>query len=493
MNKPACSGTFYHIFVHSFCDANGDGIGDLRGILSRLDYLEALGIEGLWLSPIHPSASYHKYDILDFYAVDPAFGTMADLEELVAQCHRRGIRVILDLIQNCSSRNHPAFRKALADPDAPERRWYWFDDTPDAAEFDRKSLWNNFPSWHTAENGTRYIGIYSKEMPDFNFHDPGIRRECKNVARFWLEKGIDGFRLDSAMHLFSSSEVDSGVSYHGLNIEWWVEFREFCRSIRPDCYLIGEVWTEPGERALYYRGLDSTFHFYLGNAIEAVIKGSLSPTVFSRQLESACRCARLVSETYLDAPFLSNHDMCRFAETTGFDRQDLKLSAAIYLTLEGIPFVYYGEELGMAPLPEDQCPQFPPEDYLARSRTAFPWTEGRCAFRFPKGCRCDGPEIQERDPDSLLMFYRRLIHLRRACEALRYGRWQSGECGPSLLRYRMAWGEKAAEICHNLSPQPIPVSGSEGTPLDLMTGRPPLRDENDRWILLPKHSLIFYK
>lgn len=477
MEKAPFSGTFYHIFVPSFCDSNGDGIGDLRGIIGKLDYLEALGIEGLWLSPIHPSETYHKYDVLDYYGVDPQYGTMADLEELIRQCHDRGIRVLLDLVLNCSSWHHPAFQKALEDPTSPERSWYWFDDTPEAESFDRGALWNNIPSWHTAPNGTRYIGIYSEMMPDYNFHSPGIRQECKNIAKFWLEKGVDGFRLDSAMHLFSSSEVDPDVSYHGLNIEWWAEFRQFCRSIRPECLLIGEVWTGSGEHALYYKGLDSSFHFYLGNYIDQVIRGEISTAVFSRQLESACRCARLVSEEYVDAPFLSNHDMMRFAETSGFDKEDLKLAAAIYLTLEGIPFVYYGEELGLAPESEDFCPQFGKNDILARSRTAFPWEEGQCAFRFTRGYRAESIQAQEQDPDSLLRFYRRVIRLRRDCRALRYGRWRSGGSTPSVLCCHMQWKDEIAVVFHNLSSEEQALPAVEGTPLDLMTGRPPRRDE----------------
>lgn len=486
-------GTFYQIFVPSFCDSNGDGIGDLRGILQRLDYLQALGVEGLWLSPIHPSESFHKYDVLDYYAVAEEYGTMADLEELIDVCHRRGIRVLLDLILNCSSWHHPAFQKALREPDSAQRRWYWFGDTPEAAQFDRRSRWNDLPSWHQAEDGQWYIGIYSRVMPDYNFNDPGIRCECKRIARFWLEKGIDGFRLDSAMHLFSSSEVDAGVSWHGLNIAWWEEFRQYCRSVAPNCFLVGEVWTEPNERALYYRGLDSTFHFYLGNAIEALIRGTLSTQVFQRQLQSAYLSASLVTEDYIDAPFLSNHDMPRFAETAGFSLEELKLSAAIYLTLEGIPFVYYGEELGLAPYPGDVCPNFPQEDTISRSRTAFPWRQGMCSRQFNRQYRSAPLDVQEQDPDSLLCFYKRMIWLRRDCPALRYGTWKAEKSARKMLSYSMTWGEERAVLVHNLSEEALflPKLGCE--PMNLMSGSAPGEDciEN-RWILPPKQSMIYY-
>lgn len=494
MKNPSFSGTFYQIFVPSFCDSNGDGIGDLRGIVQRLDYLQELGIEGLWLSPIHPSDSFHKYDVLDYYAVAEEYGTMADLENLIEACHERGIRILLDLVFNCSSWHHPAFQRALADPDSPERRWYWFDDTPEAAEFDRKSRWNNLPSWHEAENGQRYIGIYGAVMPDYNFHDPGIREECKRIARFWLEKGIDGFRLDSAMHLFSCSEVDPGVSYHALNIGWWEEFRRHCRTVSPNCFLVGEVWTESGERALYYRGLDSSFHFYLGNAIEALIRGELSVSVFLRQIQSARLCASLVTEDYTDAPFLSNHDMPRFTETSGFSMEELKLAAAIYLTLEGVPFVYYGEELGLAPYPGDWCPDFAPDDLMSRSRTAFPWESGKCNRRFSAGYRSESLQVQEQNPNSLLWFYRRLIRLRRDCGALRFGTWEAGECAEGILSYSMTQGADKAVLVHNLSDRAVLLPEAGRAPVDLMTGSQPGEEQKEnRWILLPKHSMIFYQ
>lgn len=494
MKNPLFSGTFYQLFVPSFCDSNGDGIGDLRGIIQRLDYLQELGIEGLWLSPIHPSESYHKYDVLDYYAVAEEYGTMGDLEELIEVCHKRGIRILLDLVLNCSSWHHPAFQKALADPTCAERRWYWFDDTPEAAEFCRDSAWNNLPSWHEASNGQRYIGIYSKVMPDYNFFCTEIREECKRIARFWLEKGIDGFRLDSAMHLFSSSEVDAGVSYHALNIAWWEEFRQYCRSVSPNCFLIGEVWTESAERALYYRGLDSSFHFYLGSAIEALIRGELSVRAFLGQLRSARLCAALVTENYTDAPFLSNHDMLRFTESSGFSVQELKLAAAIYLTLEGIPFVYYGEELGLTPYAGDLCPSFSPDDLMSRSRTAFPWQSGVCVYQYTKGYRSESLQSQKQNPDSLLQFYRRLIHLRRDSAALRYGCWAAGECANGLLSYSMTCGEQTAVLAHNLSDQAILLWDNGRSSMDLMTGDQPGRAQTEnRWILLPKHSMIFYQ
>ena len=494
MPNPTFSGVFYQIFIPSFCDANGDGIGDLRGIEQRLDYLQALGIEGIWLSPLHPSESYHKYDVLDYYSVAEQYGTMDDLRQLLDACHTRGMRVLLDLVLNCSSWHHPAFQRALCDPSCEERSWYWFDDTPEAAVLDRSAQWNDLPSWHTAPNGAHYLGLYGSVMPDYNFYNPGIRRVCKQIAKFWLDMGFDGFRLDSAMHLFSSSETAPGVSYHALNVEWWAEFRDYCRSIRPDCLLVGEVWTDSNMRALYYRGLDCTFHFDLGIAIGQLLHGDLSSEVFTQQLESAQRSARLVTPDFIDAPFLSNHDMPRFAEFSNCTAAELKLAAAIYLTLPGIPFVYYGEELGLRPFPDDFCPDFSHDDQMARSRTAFAWPDGGvCRYRFSRGYDATPMAQQEQDSTSLLQFYRRMIHLRRICMPLRYGDWRAYTACHGTLRYTRQWGDASATLIHNISDTPVLIPRESADAVDLMSNASlEMTAEHDRWILLPKHSMIFY-
>lgn len=217
------SGVYYHIFVPFFRDGNGDGVGDLRGIIQTLDYFNdgkggGLGVKGLWLSPVHPSPSYHKYDITDFYAIDPAFGTMEDFETLVAEANKRGIGIVLDLIFNCSSHLHPWFLKAQEDASSPEAGYYYLDGSEDARYLDRDAVWNELPAWHFPEKGRGYIGIYSEVMPDFNFNSPALREECLKIARFWLKKGVSGFRLDSAMHLFSTAEVEEGVSHHAKNV-----------------------------------------------------------------------------------------------------------------------------------------------------------------------------------------------------------------------------------------------------------------------------------
>ncbi len=458
--RPFCpSGVFYHIYVPFFRDSDGDGIGDLNGVTQVLDYLAGLGIRGIWLSPIHPSPHYHKYDVLNYYAVAPEYGTINDFERLTREAAKRGITVLMDMVFNCTSEYHPAFLKACADPASPEARMFWFADAEDAALLDRSVRWNELEPWRKTADGREYIGLYSSVMPDLNFNCPLVREECKRIARFWLEKGAGGFRLDSAMHLYSVAEVEKGLSYHAKNVEWWAEFRDFCRSVRPDCYLVGEVWDTPAVRALYYRGLDSSFHFNLGNDIADFLHGELPSVMLNRRLENAYLCAKLADETYTDSPFLSNHDMARFADRLCPEPALQKMAAAIYLTLEGTPFVYYGEELGMRPAADDYCPDYGPDDEFGRSRTAFDWGERSitCATQFKNGYLSPDLQAQRRDRTSMYAFYRRMIALRNGSRALTLGRWSPLPCeADGVLSYRMTYGAETAVVFHNASDVPMP-------------------------------------
>ncbi|MBQ6077932.1 MAG: alpha-amylase [Clostridia bacterium] len=483
---------YYQIFVPSFADSNGDGIGDLNGILSRLDYLENLGIRGIWLSPIHPSPSCHKYDVIDYYGVDSAFGTIEDAKALFAACHARNIRVLLDLVLNCTSDRHPAFLKALRDPASEKRRWYLFADAPQAAQLDPQATWNGLPSRHTAPNGDRYLGIYHACMPDLNFDEPTLREECLRIASYWLRLGANGFRLDSAMHLYHPSKVAAGTAYHEKNIAWWKAFRAHCRAIRPDCLLVGEIWAESEVRAPYFAAIDSSFHFYLGDRIRRLIDGTCTADSFSAYLTETYRRFMSVDPSSIDAPFLSNHDMLRYAEQTGWDKALLKLSAAIYLTLPGMPFVYYGEELGLAPMPGDPLADDSHEG-LWRARTAFPFGQGQCAARFAHGYSSDPPEAQERDPDSMLHFYRTLIRLRSRIAPIRDGHFSPLPAPEGVLAYRMHTETDAALIYHNLSDAPISIAAETAFVTDPMTDRPPQRGTtHNSWILPSKHSMICY-
>lgn len=499
---PRFNGVFYHLYVPFFRDSNGDGIGDLRGVIESLDYFNdgkggGLGISGIWLSPIHPSPHYHKYSVLDYYAVAPEYGTVDDLEELTREAAKRGIRILMDLVFNCTSDEHPAFIRACADPASREAKMYWLDGCKDARYLDRSVEWNTLRPWQKTADGKPYIGLYSHVMPDLNFNSPIVREECKKIAKFWLDKGVSGFRLDSAMHLFSVAEVEPGLSYHAKNVAWWDEFRDYCRSVRPDCYLVGEVWDIPSVRALYYRGLDSSFHFYLGNEIADFIHGKLPAALFAKNLENAYLCAGLADDRYTDSPFLSNHDMGRFADKLCRNDDELRLAAAIYLTLEGTPFVYYGEELGMRAAPDDWCPDYETGDEFGRSRTAFDWGEekGMCGARYPKGYLSHSLKDQAADTHSLYAFYKRLIALRNSCRPLTFGRWNAvGEGKNGVFAYEMVYGEEKVLLFHNATKREfmLPERYADCAWIDLMDDTAETTTVKNKRALPPLHSALVY-
>ena len=264
--------TYYEIFVYSFCDSNGDGIGDLQGVISKLDYLEELGIQGIWLMPIHPSTSYHKYNVSDYYAIDPQYGTMEDFEQLIAECDKRDIHVIIDLVVNHTGSDNVWFKEAVKylqglpkgkKPNAKDCKYidYYFFSTESKGNSSR------------VVNGTKYYyeGMFDYSMPDLNLGNQAVRDEIENVMAFWIDKGVAGFRLDAAKEFYSGN-VSANVEV--LN---WIQTT--ATSLKPDCYLVAEVWESFGQITNYYEsGITSIFNFAFGNSdgkISAVIRAEI--------------------------------------------------------------------------------------------------------------------------------------------------------------------------------------------------------------------------
>lgn len=229
---------FHEMFVRAFHDSDGDGIGDLNGITEKLDYIRDMGFSGIWLTPIHPSPSYHGYGVTDYYAVHPDFGTMDDFERLVREAHARDIRIILDLVVNHTSSKHPWFLEASRDPGSPKRDWYvWADEGANTAA--AGAIGGR--AWHPAPAG-HYLGIFWDGMPDLNPDNPEVLEEMLNIARFWLDKGVDGFRLDAAKHLYENFPHEAGnPAVADKNTAWWRAFRAGLDAVKPDVYLVGEV------------------------------------------------------------------------------------------------------------------------------------------------------------------------------------------------------------------------------------------------------------
>ena len=308
--------TFYEVFVYSYCDSDGDGIGDLKGLTSKLDYLQELGITGLWLMPIHPSQSYHKYDVRDYYDIDPQYGTLADFDAFMAECQKRDIHVIIDLVLNHTGDDNRWFLTAAeylrnlpegAEPNPEECPYvdYYF--------FSREggSSWHQVPGsdWY-------YEGMFSPDMPDVNFANEAVWGEIEKIMQFWIDKGVAGFRLDAAKEFYSGNVTK--------NIEVLSRIQQTATAIKPDCYLVAEVWENFNQIARYYEsGITSIFNFAFGNAdgkITKVIRGAGNPSVvstYATALEKADTAYLAANPNYIDAPFLSNHDVGRIAGFCG--------------------------------------------------------------------------------------------------------------------------------------------------------------------------------
>ncbi len=461
--------TCYEVFVRSFFDSDGDGIGDLRGLIQKLDYINDgdpasqrdLGARCIWLMPISPSPSYHGYDVTDYYRVNPDYGTNEDFKELVAEAHKRGIRILVDMVINHSSNDHPYFRHAAVYTDSPWRDWYiWLPEHPGV-----KNPWGG-DNWHRSpEREEYYYGFFWGGMPDLNVENPAVVEELKKIATFWLEEmGVDGFRLDAVKHLVEAEQgrvVEHLPGTHAVLREYGAHVR----SVKPEAFTIGEVWDSIEKTMPYYPDqLDAYFAFEVSDAIlEAVKTGSaaglLRPIL---QLQRALPPDRW-------SPFLRNHDQTRTLTALDGNVPRAKLAASILLTIPGLPFVYYGEELGMTadkPDPRLRTPMHWSRKPAAGFTTGFPWEP------LQPDSMTANVEAQDGDPRSLLNLHRRLIHLRDRHPALAAGDLlpltASNESVAAFLRRE---GDRAVLVVANLGTAPLRGISLSSTDQVLPSGR----------------------
>jgi glycosidase len=444
---------FYEVFVRSFADSNGDGTGDLRGLIDHLDYLNDgdprtdtdLGVDALWLMPVFASPSYHGYDVTDFDRINPAYGTAADFDRLLAEAHRRGMRVIVDLVLNHTSTQHPWFVESAASPSSPKRDWYvWRSDDPGWGQ-----PWNAAQSTWARRGGDWYYAIFWGGMPDLNYRTTAVREEAKRIARAWLARGVDGFRLDAIRYLIETGkgkgQADTPETHAYLK-----DFARAAREVKPDALLVGEVWSTTDDIAGYFgtRGdeLDALFDFPLAEALVAGVKTGSSKDI-AAVLEAV---ARGYPPGAGDAPFLANHDQLRLANQLANDPARLRLAASLLLSLPGAPFLWQGEELGMrqTELKDDEF-----------KRTPLPWsgapgagftTAARPWFELAPGWETTNVAAEAADPGSLLARYQRLIRARRASPALRLGDLTMLATRPAALAYARRGGGETVIVAHNL-------------------------------------------
>lgn len=406
---------YYSVFVQSFYDSNGDGIGDIPGLTSKLDYLKELGVQGLWLLPVHPSPSYHKYDVSDYYSIHPDYGTLDDYKVLVKEAHKRNMVLLLDLVINHTSNRISWFQEASKDPTGKYRDYYIWSDK--AEDFKAEPF-----QWHALRDsrgkqltGPKYYGFFWWEMPDLNFDNRKVREEIFRITSFWLKDiGIDGFRIDAAKYIYPEKQVKK-------NLQWWNEFRQEAEKINKDVIIVGEVWGPAKEIAPYLKnGMTSCFNFQLADSIRLSLQEEKDHYILQTwwQINDTYKS---LNQPFEDAIFLSNHDINRIMTDIGNKTEKGKVAASLLLTLPGNPFVYYGEEIGM--LGEK------PDEFI---REPFLWNvegqdTGQTHWEIPYASSSKTVKplnYQLEDPKSLYHFYRELITLRNSTEPLGSGTFQ---------------------------------------------------------------------
>lgn len=472
---------FYEIWVPSFFDANGDGIGDLPGLITKLDYVGRLGAKAVWLSPIFPSPwADAGYDITDFRGVHPQLGTPGDFDRLVQEAHRGGIRLVLDWPINHTSDQHPWFEGARSSRDASHRSWYvWADPKTDGAPPNNWLSVFGGSAWTLDEQtGQYYFHAFLPQQPDLNWRNPAVRAAIHDAMRFWLDRGVDGFRVDAVDMLLEHPDLpdnppnpgfdpsgppDAAVfqvhnrSQPGLHEEI-AALRRLCGEYG-DRVLIGEVYTSLENLASYY-GVPAQPELHLPLNPELFLMQRWIPEEVARTI---ARYVNVVSSHGWSSWAWSNHDFHRLATRTTPDQ--LRVAAMLLLTLRGTPFVYFGEEIGMrdgdVPTESVKDPQGKRQPRRNRdaARTPMHWndsphagfTTGIPHLPVAEDYRQTNVASQDQDPRSLLPFYRRLIALRNAEPALKEGRQTHVRHRGALLFFRRELQDRRLLVVLNMS------------------------------------------
>ena len=445
------SRVFYEIFVGSFSDSNGDGTGDLRGILNRLDYLndgdpasgKSLGVEGLWLTPVFPSPSYHKYDVTDYRAVDPAFGTMADLEELIAACHERGMKLILDLPLNHTGSGHRWYKNFLNAHLMHNPRNDYYDFYVWLTPGDSLPAGRHFMK---PREDLLVEANFSDGMPELNFDNPAVREALLEVARFWLDKGVDGFRFDAAKYPY--------LGEHAKNVDFWTWYLGELRAIRPDIYTVGEVWDGEGITNLYAPALNC-FDFAASQAGGIIAETAAAGDVnrFTASTAKYLDTLKGLNPDALCVYFIANHDTDRAAGYLSMSNGRMAMAASLYLLSPGTPFIYYGEEIGLRGARGGANTD-------ANRRLAMLWGDGD-TVQDPPGSTYDKQtpySVKDLDamPSGLLNHYRNVIRVRRSHPEISRGaytalKFEDTKAGGFLC----TWNGSTLCVLHNTTPRPV--------------------------------------
>jgi len=496
-------GIIYQIYPRSFMDSNGDGIGDLPGITSKLGYLEWLGVDAIWISPIYPSPmADFGYDVADYTDIHPIFGTLDDFDRLVEEAHSKGLKVILDWVPNHTSDEHPWFIESRSSRDNPKRDWYiWRDPAPDGGPPNNWQSVFGGSAWEYDERtGQYYYHAFLAKQPDLNWRNPEVQEAMLNTLRFWFDRGVDGFRVDVMWHLIKDDQfrdnpinpdykpgaylknLPEGVQLPQEIIEMAEaqmkylpvyntdrpEVHDIVRKIRqvadeyPERVIIGEIYL-PVERLVKYYGehgdgAHMPFNFQL----------ILLPWNADEISHAIDAYEKALPENAWPNWVLGNHDNHRIASRVG--RDQARVAAMLLLTLRGTPTMYYGDEIGMkdVPIPPDMVQDPPAKRFpglgLGRDpeRTPMQWDSGPNAG-FTTGTpwlpiaddyKEYNVEVERNDPKSFLSLYRALIGLRRSEPALHVGSYKSLPRNGDLIAYERAYGQQRFIVLLNLGNLP---------------------------------------
>jgi alpha-glucosidase len=477
-------GVIYQIYPRSFMDSNCDGVGDLPGIRSRLDYLQWLGVDAIWISPIYPSPmADFGYDVSNYTDVDPIFGTLGDFDLLLADAHSRGLKVLLDYVPNHSSNQHPWFIESRSSTDNPKRDWYiWRDPAPGGGPPNNWLATFGGRAWEWDEKtGQYYYHAFLKEQPDLNWRNPEVRDAMLDVLRFWLDRGVDGFRVDVMHHLVKDAEFRDNPPNPAWRPGMW-PYRELLATYsvdRPEVHdiiermrevlegygdrmLVGEIYLPIERLVTYYGASGKGAHLPFNFQLLAL------PWTATEIAAAVERYEALLPSFGWPNWVLGNHDRPRIASRIG--QAQTRVAAMLLLTLRGTPTLYYGDEIGMQNVeiaPEDVQDPFEkkiPGLGLGRDpeRTPMQWsdapnagfTDGKPWLPIAADYQTVNVAVQRELPNSILTLYRRLMELRRSEAALAVGEFSPLPVGNDLLAYIRKTGTRRLLIVLNLSPEP---------------------------------------
>ena len=443
---------FYEIFVGSFSDSDGDGTGDLRGVINRLDYLQALGVEGIWLTPVFLSPSYHKYDVTDYYQIDPSFGTEEDLKELIALCHERDIKLILDLVLNHTGADNVWYRnfKNAHLMHSPDNIWY------------------DFYTWlepgETVPTGRHFMHIqqpdllveanFSDHMPELNFDNERVRQTVLDIAAYWLGIGVDGFRFDAAKYPYYGE--------HERNAAFWTWYAAELKKIKPDIYTVAEVWDGDGITNRYLQAFNC-FRFSTSQAegLIAVTAQGGDVNKYTQATQDYLDAIHAINPEAMNIPFIANHDTDRAAGYLTAASGRIQMAANLYILSPGSPFIYYGEEIGLRGSRGGANTD-------ANRRLAMAWGDGD-TVQDPAGSTYDKQtpytvKDQEEMAGSLLKHYRKLLAIRKAFPEIARGEYTALQFRDTKLGgFLCTLDGSTVGVFHNTTEKTLKVDLSEAT------------------------------